>query len=60
MATVDNPPEGKTPTPSTYPNPMANNVNFHPIGWNQGQGVVWKQDDPIGPGPGNGTQVTHS
>lgn len=33
MATADNPPEGAPPVPSTYPNPLANNVNMHPIPW---------------------------
>lgn len=33
MATADNPPEGGYVVPSTYPNPLANNVNMHEIPW---------------------------
>lgn len=33
MATSDDPPIGAPPVPSTYPDPVANNVNMHPIPW---------------------------
>lgn len=39
--------EGTYPVPSTYPNPMANNVNMHPIDAAYGDGIAIKQNDPI-------------
>jgi hypothetical protein len=33
MTTADNPPQGAYPQASNYPNPLANNVNMHPIPW---------------------------
>jgi hypothetical protein len=60
MAGQGEPLEGAIPPPSTYPNPMASNVNMHPMDAAYGVGHAWKGDDPIGPGLGNGTQPTHA
>lgn len=52
--------EGAIPSPVPPVNPMANNVNMHPMDAAYGVGVAWKPDDPIGPGLGNGAQPAHA
>lgn len=46
MATSDNLPEGTLPVPSTYPNPLANNINMHRFPASPGV-ITTKQNDPI-------------
>ena len=59
MAGKNEPLEGAITPPSTYPNPLANNVNMHPMNAAYGEGVAWKGSDPVGPGLGNGEQPDH-
>jgi len=46
--------EGSIPVPSTYPNPLANNVNMQPMGWSRGEGAVSAQNAPVNLGLGGG------
>ena len=59
MAGTDEPLEGAPAAPVPVVNPMANNVNMHPMGAAYGEGHAWKGDDPVGPGLGNGDQPEH-
>jgi hypothetical protein len=52
--------EGAPAAPLPPVNPMANNVNMHPMDAAYGVGHAWRGDDPVGPGLGNGTQPTHA
>lgn len=52
--------EGAPAAPVPQVNPMANNVNMHPMDAAYGVGHVWRSDDPVGPGLGNGTQPNHA
>jgi len=43
--------EGAIPVPSTYPNPLSNNVNMQPMGWTRGEGERWAQNVAVGSSP---------